>query len=79
MSENIIINDYFTLKQTLEEKNKKLEERIKILENLNTKTNFNYEKVKIVYTICLFIFYHKIISNPFLLVKCIKIIFTKIF
>ena len=81
---NIIINDYFAFKQSLEEKNKVLEKRVIQLEKMLNKNKVSvyydyYEKAKIVYMISLFIFSHKVMSDPYLLVKILRMFFVKLF
>lgn len=84
---NIIINDYFEFKQSLEEKNKSLEKRVIELERILKKNKVSYfsscydyyEKLKIVYMVSLFIFSHRVMTDPYLLVKIIKTIFIKLF
>ena len=81
---NIIINDYFAFKQSLEEKNKVLEKRVIELEKMLNKNKVSvyydyYEKTKIVYMISLFIFSHRVMTDPYLLVKILKMFFVKLF
>lgn len=81
---NIIINDYFAFKQSLEEKNKVLEKRVIVLEKMLNKNKVSvyhdyYEKAKIVYMISLFIFSHRVMTDPYLLVKILRMFFVKLF
>lgn len=81
---NIIINDYFAFKQSLEEKNKVLEKRVIELEKMLNKNKVSvyydyYEKAKIVYMISLFIFSHRVMTDPYLLVKILRMFFVKLF
>ena len=90
VSNQSIIEDYFTLKNKvndLESKNQELEQKIQKLEYViinRNKTTFSkklfsyYEKMKIISVVFIFFFGNKILTNP-LFFTCIKLITKLVF